>query len=152
MNEEEIASFLTAQILKSRVRARGAWGIGKPLAKAGPKLVLATMNLQRVSDQLTIEKSREIVIRDIADILSHEAFELLDPLKFSANTVTICALIGVSALYVGDMLCLVFITIRALSEQSSQVLFEAYTKSWGTAFATNQIKLLIRKITDQLIR
>jgi hypothetical protein len=148
MDEEAVAKFLTEQKLKSATRR--TWGIGSVLVKASTRPVLATMSPQRVTDQIIVSKSRAIVIKEIGEILPSNSLEIMDPSRFSADTATFCALTGQRLPFGTDQLCLVFITVRALSDESSQILLEAFEKGWFQTPINNRIKRLRSAITDRL--
>ncbi len=148
MNEQAIAGFLTEQKVKGATRR--TWGVGTVIAKATSRAVQATMSSLRMSDQIITSKNREVAIRLVGEVLSSNALEIMDPSRFSAETTTFCALLGQRLPYGADQVCLVFITIRALSDETSQILLEAYGKGWLQAQVSNDMKRLKRAITDRL--
>jgi hypothetical protein len=121
-------------LLDRKVKDEGAWLLG-------PLLIKGTMSLfplGRATDDVVVAFPHQIVIDDISGVLKSFAREMLDPAIFSADNVTFCALTGMVILR-NSQPKLIFITIRSISDASTQVLFEVFTKGFDVA-ARSEIK------------
>ena len=148
MDEHLLEQYLVNQRVKDQ--SRGTWLLGSAITKAVVKGVQGTQSLSRVADQALISKPRDQVIQELGAVLQSSAREMLDPERFSATQATFCALLGLVILNMPSQPCVVFVTIRSLSDNSTQVLFEGYAKGWGEAGVRGEINRLRKNIAKKL--
>ena len=92
--------------------------------------------------RLLISASREAVLPIIAETLGKIGRALKDPALFDIPTATFAVLMGTAFLgtYKYGKSCLVFVTIRAVSEHSTHVLIEGYAKGFSAGVADSEVK------------
>ena len=135
---KKINDFLQEQHLKNA--SEGSWGIGTTLLRAGSKAALATMSVHSATDQILISANREVVLPIIAETLGKICLTLKDPALFDIPTATFAVLMGRSLLGVKSPPCLVFITLKPVSENSTHILIEGYGKGYSAAVASAEVK------------
>ena len=130
-------------LVETEVRnsTEGLWGIGTKLGRGTAKAVLYLMSVQSATDQLLISANRENVLPIVAETLGKVGL-LKDPALFDIPTATFAVLMGRSwpALGVKSKPCLVFVTLKAVSENSTHVLIEGYSRSWGLSVTSAELK------------
>lgn len=142
---DKINDFLTETELRNS--SKGTWGIGTKLVRGTTKGVLSLMSVQSATDQLLISANREIVLPIIAETLGKVGRALKDPALFDIPTATFAVLMGRSLLGVESKPCLVFVTLKAVSENSTHVLMEGYARSWGLSITSAELKRVRNEIS-----
>jgi hypothetical protein len=78
--------------------------------------------------------------------LTTESYTLKDPAVFDVPTATFAVLVVYSALGYAGAPCLVFVTLKALAENSTHVLLEGYARGWGNRLAADSAKRVREQI------
>ena len=125
---EKIKNYLREIDLQNA--SKGTWGVGSKLTRAGAKAAqsLMSVSIKLAEDQFITATSNEVVIPITADTLSKISLGLKDPALFDIPTATIAALMGQLLLGGKYGACLVFVTVRALSENSTHIHIQGYSK------------------------
>jgi hypothetical protein len=123
---DKISDFLQETELQNI--AKPYWGIGAKLARAGGKAVISLLSVKSATDQILISANREVVLPIIAETLGKVGLALKDPAVFDIPTATFAVLMARSFLGQMGKPCLVFLTLKAVSEGSTHVLIEGHTK------------------------
>ena len=134
----KVNDFLQETELQQQCRAMGTWGLGTAIARASAKAALKCMSVKTETDQILLSVSRETAMPIIADTLKKIGRMVKDPALFDIPTATFAVLMATASkwgqLWGGEPLakpCLVFVTLKSVSENSTHVLLEAYTKTFG---------------------
>lgn len=125
---DKITKFLKEMELQNA--SRGTWGIGTMAARAGAKagLALIPISVKSTQDHFMISANREVVLPTIAETLKKISLEFKDPALFDIPTATFAIFVGRPILGRMSTPCLVFITLRAVSENSTHGLIEGYAR------------------------
>jgi hypothetical protein len=144
---DKISNFLREVDLQNA--SRGTWGVGSMLTRAGAKAAQALMSVsvKSASDQFIISASNELVIPIIAETLGKISLGLKDPSLFDIPTATFAIFMGQLVLGRMTTACLVFITLRAVSENSTHVLIEGYAKE---PFKNNIASSWVKKVHNAI--
>lgn len=113
--------------------------------RAGAKPVLSLLSVKSATDQVLISTNRELVLPIAAETLGKIGLELKDPALFDNPTATFAVLMGRSFLGRMGKLCLVFVTLKAVSESATHILLEGYVKG-AAALAAAEVK----RVRDEL--
>jgi hypothetical protein len=146
---DKINEFLQETELRNltkRYGGRGIRAIGTKLGRRGAKAILGLMDVESATDHIVLSANREVVLPIVAETLQKIGV-VKDSALFDAPTVTFAALLVPSILGVKGKPCLVFLTLKPLSEHSTHVLIEGYTKTWGQRHASNEVKRVRKEIS-----
>jgi hypothetical protein len=143
---DKINGFLTETELKNA--AEGTWGLGTIAVRAGAKPVLSLISVKSATDQILISANREVVLPIIAEIFGKISLVLKDPALFDISTATFALLMGRRS-FLGPMSkpCLVFATLKAVSENSTHVLIDGYAKDLYGKVASAEVKRVRNEIS-----
>ena len=146
---DKISDFLREIDLQNA--SKGTWGVGRILTRSGAKAAQALMSVsvKSAEDQFIIPASNELVIPIIAETLGKIGLGLKDPALFDIPTATFAVFMGQQILGRMTGACLVFITLRAVSDNSTHLLIEGYAKE---LFKNNMASSWVRKCAMQLAR
>jgi hypothetical protein len=145
---DKISAFLREIDLQNA--SIGTWGIGTMLTRAGAKAAKALLpiSVKSAEDQFIISANLDFSLPIVAATLKKTGFGLKDPALFDIPTATFAVLMQrrmMGRLYAP---CLVFITLRALSENSTHALIEGYAKEpFKNRIATDWVKQVRNAIT-----
>ena len=137
---DKINDFLQETALKDRTQ--GTWGIGTILVRAGAKPVLSLLSVKSATDHILISANRDIALPIIAETLGKIGRALKDPALFDIPTATFAVLMGKAFLgsYEYSQPCLVFVTLKAVSEHSTHVLLEGFAKAFSARVTDSEVK------------
>jgi hypothetical protein len=121
------------------------------LMQAGAKPILALLSVKLATDQILISANREVVLPMIAETLGKIGITLKDPALFDIPTATFTVLMGRSFLGVMGKPCLVFLTLKAVSENSTHVLIEGYAKDFGSNVTSAEVKRVRDEISARFV-
>jgi hypothetical protein len=88
------------------------------------------MSVKSETDQILLSVNRELAMPIIAETLGKIGRALKDPALFDIPTATFAVLMGKPVLSWSKP-CLVFVTLKPVSENSTHILLEGYVKTWG---------------------
>jgi len=106
-----------------------------------------SISTKSAEDQFIIAANHESILPIIAETLRKISFGLKDPSLFDVPTATFAAFMGQQVLGRMTTACLVFITLRAVSENSTHVLITAYTKE---PFKNNVASSWLKKVHNAI--
>jgi len=122
-------------LLQQKIKDEGVTFLAAPIVKGTMKM----FPLSRAADDQIVALPHQTVVDDIGGVLKSFAREMLDPARFSADNVTFCALTGTVILRQSTPY-LMFVTIRSISDKSTQVLLEVFFKGFSTVARAEIIK------------
>jgi hypothetical protein len=136
---DKIYNFLQETELQKQCRAMGTWGLGSVIVRASGKLIDKCMPVKTETDQVVLSVNHEAAMPVIADTLKKIGRMVKDPALFDIPTASFAVLMAtvskVDKWLSGNETmvpsCLVFVTLKPLSENSTHVLLEGYTKTFG---------------------
>jgi hypothetical protein len=137
---DKISDFLKETELKKFSRGWGVNSLGAMLMRTGAKPVIALLSVKSTTDQILISANREVVLPIIAETLGKIGLTLKDPALFDIPNATFAVLMARSFMGVMGKPCLVFLTLKAVSENSTHVLLEGYAKELGSVVTSAEIK------------
>jgi hypothetical protein len=150
MDEQHLKQYLNDRFAKRFTQ--GIWFAPYRLLKlAVIKGLASTLSLHGCADEITVSDSPEKTSAGIRQALGRVAKELFDPSKFSASGASCCALIEAAFPGSTAMPCLVFVTVKPISQQSVQVLVETRAMGWTNVVARTELKLLKDYIAKQFV-
>ena len=147
---DKISDFLREIDLQNA--SRGTWGVGTMLTRAGAKAAQAVMSIsiKSAEDQFIVSASNDVVIPIVVETLGKISLGLKDPALFDIPTATFAVFMGETMLG-RTTACLVFITLRAASENSTHVLIVGYAKEpFNNDIASSWVKKVRNAISAKV--
>ena len=143
---DKISDFLREIDLQNA--SRNTWGLGTMLKRAGAKAAqeLMSISIKSAEDQFILSASNDVVLPIIAKTLEEISIGFKDPALFDMPTASFAVFMGQQILGRTSS-GLVFITLRAVSENSTHVLITGYTKE---PFKNNMAVGWVKKARDAI--
>ena len=145
MDKALIGSFLRETSLENS--ARGTWGLGKVVARAGAKVGMSLTSLNEATDELLISSPLNIVQPIVSSLLKSMAREMKNPVEFGAPNAQFCMLTGRQLLNRWSHPSIVFVYLKSVSEGSTHFHIECYSNDYGGITANAEIKMILKEFS-----